>query len=41
MLIESDVDRIRRNGKSLIWVHIRDWESGAVEILDALKKTQL
>ena len=38
MLIESDVDRIRRNGKSLIWVHIRDWESGAVEILDALKK---
>jgi hypothetical protein len=35
--VESYVERIRKNDKSLTWARIQDWESDAVETLDALK----
>ena len=38
-VVESDADRIRRNNESLTEIWIKDWESDAVEVLDALKNS--
>ena len=39
--VESDADKIRRNDNSLTNVVIYDWESAAIEILDALKNNSV